>query len=205
MARPLKIISIDGTKGSGKTSQIGMLARLFKTSDIPCLVVGAGKDAASGQLSIQKIRTFIAENPNGIAILDGSIARMMVADLMIGKQKEAVIDEYKHLTHAYERLDHEFGIAAFLMIMDDLGEGERRLVKRKALLGIDTENYDPAYEADIVNGMRFFNNHVASKNMTFRIIEINNDDTMMDVNRNLMKSLNNNYDMPSLKKDKNEW
>lgn len=147
----------------------------------------------------------MSENPNGIAILDGSIARMMVIDLMVGKKKEVVIDEYKHLTHDYERLDHEFGIAAFLMVMDDLKEGERRLAKRKALLGIENDDYDPTHEADIVNGMRFFNNHVASKNMTFRIIDIENDDTMMEINRDLLKLLDAHYKMPKLKEDKNEW
>lgn len=205
MARPLKIISIDGTKGSGKTSQIGMLARLLKDNSIPCLVIQAGKDIAAGQVAIQKIRTFVSENPNGIAILDGSIARMMVSDLMIGKAKDRVIDEYKYLTHDYERLDHEFGIASFLMIMDDLKEGERRLVKRKALLGIEAEEYDPGYEADIVNGMRFFNNHVASKNMTFRIIDIESEDTMMKIHKKLMDLLSNSYELPDLKKDKNDW
>lgn len=205
MGRPLKVISIDGTKGSGKTSQIGMLARLFRSNGLPCEVFSAGKTIPSGQLAIDKIRHFLKSNPDGIAILDGSIARMMVSELLIGKSKEKVMDEYKHLTHDYERLDHDYGIAAFLMIMDDLAECERRLNRQKQLLGVDAGTYDLTHEADIINGMRFFNNHVASKNMTFRVIDIENNNTMMEINKTLLKILSENYTMPSLKKDDADW
>lgn len=205
MGKQVKIISIDGTRGSGKTSQIGMLARLFRSSGTPVLVISAGKDVATGLVSADKTRAFLNENHNGLVFLEGSIARPMVSDLMIGMSRDGVIDKYKHLTHAYERLDHDYGLASFLMIMDDLSEGERRIKKNAALLGHGVDAYDMAEESDIVNGMRFFNNHVASKNIQFRVVEIDNDNTMMEINKSIISALKNDYELPAIKKDESDW
>jgi hypothetical protein len=208
MARPLRIISIDGTRGAGKTSQIAMLSRYFKSIgfQVSTLKMTDGDPIQSGIIALNYIESFLPKGDNTMVILDGSIARPMVADIITGMSNTNLLEKFKLLTHAYERVDHKYGIACFLMVMDDMQECNRRIEKFKSLTGIDANVVeDLIQERDIINGMRFFNNHIASKNIQFQVLDIEPHHSMLEIHKTIMGKLSDKYEFAKPKKDDNEW
>jgi adenylylsulfate kinase-like enzyme len=122
MKRPLRIISIDGTRGAGKSSQISLLSKHLKSigMTVSTLYMTAGEPIQSGLIAIEFCETFLAKNDKNVVILDGSIARPMVVDIMSGMSNTNLMEKYKALTSAFERLDHRYDVANFLLVMDDM-------------------------------------------------------------------------------------
>lgn len=208
MNRPLRVISIDGTRGAGKTSQISMLTKYFKSAGmvVSTLKMTDGDPVLSGIVTIEFAKSFLDKNNNNLVIIDGSIARPMVADMITGMSTVALQEKYKRLTSAYERLDHEFGVASFLMVMDDIEECNKRLRRKKALTGTsNNEVVDLIQEHDIVSGMRFFNNYIASKNIKFDVLDIHPLNSILDLNKSIITKLTEKYDFKKPKKDENDW
>lgn len=208
MKRPLKIISIEGTRGSGKSSQIAMLSRHFKNigMSVSTLKAISGDPIQSGLVAIDFIEPFFNKHPNGLIIYDGSIARPMVEDLISGMPTPKLMDKFKALTQAYERIDHKYGIANFLMVMDDMEECKKRLLKHQELTGVDSKEIaDTVHESDIVSGMRFFNNHISSKNIQFDVIDIQPHQSIIQINKIILDKLGEKYEFDKPKKDDNDW
>ncbi len=208
MARPLKIVSIDGTRGAGKSSQVAMLSKHFKSigMKVSTLKMTDGEPIQSGLIALEFTKIFLEKGEDHLVILDGSIARPMVGDIITGMSNTALFDKYKNLTEAYERLDHKYGIASFLMVMDDMEECNRRITKRKALTGVGAgEVEDLNQEHDIVSGMRFFNNHIVSKNIQFQVLDVEPHNTMNEIHKTIMTKLSDKYEFSKPKKDDNEW
>jgi len=199
------MISIDGIRGVGKTTQINMLARHFRGMGVDILVIKSGEDVDSGVEAIEKTNTFL-EKENTMVIMDGSVARMMVVELVSGIAETVVTDKYKSLINGYERLNHKYGIVGLLMVMDDLEECNKRILKKSALSGLPEAAIDnPAVEVDIVSGMRFFNNHVASKSVKFHTFNIEASNSMLDIQKLILSYLSENYKIKQPKKDPNDW
>lgn len=208
MGRPLRIISIDGTRGAGKTSQIAMLSRHLKSTGmvVSTLKMTDGDPIQSGLIAMEFIESFLAKADNHAIILDGSIARPMVIDIMSGMSNTNLLDKYKTLTHAFEKMDHKYGIANFLLVMDDMEECNRRIKKFKDLTGQGNDEYlDLNQEHDIVNGMRFFNNHIASKNINFQILDLLPYQSMLEINKLVIAKLAEKWEFALPKKTADDW
>jgi thymidylate kinase len=206
MERPLKVVSIDGTRGAGKSSQIAMLSKHFKSLGlkVSTLKTTDGDPVQSGIVAMDFVDSFLSKNSDGIVIMDGSIARPMVADIITGMPTTTLLEKFKHLTHAYERINHKYGIVNFLIVMEDLEECEKRLEKFRSLTGQDSREIE-ANEQDVVSGMRFFNNHIASKNIQFQVLDIESHHSMNEIHKTIMEKLAEKYEFPKPKKDDNEW
>lgn len=208
MDKPLRVISIDGTRGAGKTNQIAMLSKHFKAlgMSVSTLKMIDGDPIVSGLVSIQFVESFLKSAPNGLVIIDGSIARPIVVDIMSGMSTPNLLDKFKALTHAYERLDHAYHVASFLMVMDDLEECARRVEKLKVLTGRESQEISNwEQERDVISGMRFFNNHISSKNIRFQVLDIDPRHSIMDINKMIMKRLEEQYTFTKAQKDDSEW
>ena len=208
MSRPLRIISIDGTRGAGKSSQIAMLSKYFKSVGMKVSTIKTtdGEPVQSGIIALECAESILSKGPDTIVILDGSIARPMVNDIIHGMSPNALLDKFKMLTQIYEKLDHKYGIASFLMVLDDLDECNRRIAKFRQLTGQDVSLIEDIHiEHDIVSGMRFFNNHIASKNITFQTLDVEKHQSMMDIHKIIMFMLEEKYEFPRPKKDADEW
>lgn len=200
------MISIDGTRGAGKTSQIGILARHFRSMGVNVLSLNSGGGIKTEIETLSKAEEFLTSEPNGIVILDGSIARPIVMDIIAGMSNPTILEKYKELTHIYERLDHKYGIACFLMVMDDMEECNRRIKRKKELTGsggLEIENL--VEEGSIVSALRLFNNHITSKNIHFQTIVFEKTNPMLEINKTLILKLAEKYEFPSQKKDANDW
>lgn len=206
MKKPLKIISIDGTRGAGKTSQISMLSKHFKSLGFMVSTLKAGHDVQSGLIALKFIESFLPKADDTIVILDGSIARPMVSELIDGIPSTTVIDKYKHVMHDYEVLDKKYGIVGLLFVMDDIDKANERLLKHNELTETnDKKPVDLQKEVDIVSGLRTFDNHIASKNVKFHTFNIEPDDTILAINSAVVEYLTENYQIPKLVKTDDDW
>jgi len=206
MKKILRIISIDGTRGSGKTSQIAMLSKYFKAAGLQCLTLKAGDDVKKGLEAISLTESFLTKDPKAIVILDGSVARPMVTDITTGMSTPSVTDKYRELTHSYEKINHHYGVACFLIVMDDIQECNRRISKFKESTGTPSQVIDNlSMESEIVNGMRFFDNHITSKNIKFHVINIHPKNSMIEINKAIMDRLSEKFEFPKIKKDSDDW
>ena len=206
MKKPLKIISVDGTRGSGKSSQIRMLAAYFKSLGFMVSTLQAGHDPQSRSVTFQFIESFLPKDPKTMVILDGSIARPMVIDLLNGTPSIEVIDKSKHSMYDYERLNQKYGVVGLLFVMDDVQKSQERLLKKADLTGLG-EDMIPNIniEKDIVSGMRTFNNHIASRSIVFHTFNIEPDDSIMAINKTVIDYLTEKYDIPVFQKSQDDW
>jgi len=196
MKKPLNIINIDGTKGSGRTSQAHMLNILLKTNKIPTLVLHLNDTIKSGLECALKIKNFLKKEPKGVVISDGSIARMMVVDIVSGVGIDVMMSKYQELLHEYETINHQYGTVNLLMVMDDISECNRRIKRRAELLGRDDRSIlDFNLEADVVKGMKFFDDNIVSKNLKFQVFGIEPHETMIEVQKDILDYLEENFDI----------
>lgn len=208
MGRPLRIISIDGTRGVGKTSQIAMLSRHFKTlgMSVSTMKMTDGEPIQSGIIAVKSAESILNQGPNHMVIFDGSIARPMVGDIVTGMSPTKLLDKFKELLQAYERIDHQYGVASLLLVMDDMVECNYRIEKFRRLTGQEPDEYfDINIEHEVVSGMRFFNNHIASKNINFQVLDLLPHQSMLDINKSLLTKLAEKYDFPKPQRDPNDW
>jgi deoxyadenosine/deoxycytidine kinase len=206
MKKPLRIISVDGVRGAGKTTQINMLSRYLKSLGYKVSTLMGGEDIQHGLVSLAYVDSFLPKDPDSIVILDGSIARMMVVELVSGISPSLVSDKYKRLVYEYERLNHQYGILGLLFVMDDLEECKRRILKRNTLAGIVDENpSDLLSEIDVISGMRTFDNHITSKNIKFHTFNIDPKNTMLEIQKLVLEYLSTNYQLKKPKIDPNDW
>ena len=206
MNKPLRVISVDGTRGSGKTSQINMLSRLMMSLKLPFLVVKPGSDELSTITALKESDLFLQNTPNGVVIMDGSVARPMVLDLIAGTSPMVVIDRFKHTMHNYEILHQKYNIASLLFVMDNAEKARERLAKKSVLEGNEGVNIkDTDVETELISGMRTFNNHIASKNIKFHTFNLEPSDSIMAIHEQVKKYLYQNYDIPVLPRNDNDW
>lgn len=207
MKKPLRVVSIDGNRGAGKSTQIKMLANYLKATGTKHIILDAGNTVANGVDSIAKANEFLSQNADSVVLLNGSIARMMVREINDGVPTDRVLSTYNQLIHSYEVLNHKYGIAGILIVMDDLEECRKRLFKRDSALAVDEpyESPDLSKEKDLVSGMRFFDNHVISKGLKFHTINIEPSDSIMGINKAIVEYLSEHYEIKKPLSDDNGW
>lgn len=190
MKKILQIINIDGTEGSGKSTQINMLALYFKTCGLVVKVNRMEDNIESAIHCAEDTEEFLQNNPNGIIINDGSIARMIVMDLIRGVPQPEVVQKHLKIIHLHEVMHHKYGTANLLFVMEDLDECNRRLKKEAELLQNSSyKTINPKVENAVVNGIRAFDHNVITQNMKFHVLEITKDDNILEIKTSLIKYL----------------
>lgn len=196
MNKKLNIISIDGAEGVGQTTQINLLFKHFKDLDIPVLVNTLDDSIPSAFAMIKQTNKFLQQNPNGIVLNDGSIARMIVIDMSKLTHNKTLIEKYRLIMNEHEYLSHQYGMGNILLVPDDIEFCKKRLIRRAKLKKEKTPNLNQLYhQMDIVRGMRFFNNHVISRDVNFNIIDISDDESMLQIHNKVLNLLKEIFDI----------
>lgn len=196
MKKKLQIINIDGTEGSGKTTQINNLAGFLRTKGFNILVNYLDDNMESALECSEKTNKFLEENPEGLVINDGSIARMIVSDLSKGLSQHDAIEKYRPIIHEHEKMYHKYGTANLLFIMDNLEECSRRLEKEASLLKRESyKKIDPAMEKTIIQGLRKFDSNMITNNLNFNTVEIDQYDTILELKNSIIKHLQERFDI----------
>lgn len=194
MRKPLRIINIDGVDGIGKTTQIRILYTSLKADGIPVKVLHLKDNVKSALALSYEANEFLKENENGIVICDGSIARMIVVDDLAGISQQDLMEKYRSVIFEYEKLNHSYGVTNILMVTDDVQFCHNRILKRGKLANKEESGIlDFEHEKDIVKGMKFFDSHIISKNLKFHVVEIESEDSILEIKEEIWDFLTENY------------
>lgn len=181
----MDVISIDGIKGIGKTTQINLLSKFFKNEENEVIKLTFESNLQSALECLQKIDPILVEKPKTKIIIDGSIARMMVIELLQGVSSIEVSQKYMKIINEYEKLTHKYKMINLLLITDDVEMCRDRLIRQSKILKTEFQDIDLSKEEDIVMAMRIFDSNVISKQIQFKTIYISKEDSMLDVHENI--------------------
>lgn len=195
MRKYLRIINIDGTEGCGKTTQINLLSAYFTRLNIPHKVNCLEDNLESGIRTAEATKKYLEETDGAVVINDGSPARMVVTELVSGVPTNDILGKYKNLLFANEQLSHAYGTANLLLVLPDVAEANRRIQKRRELMGAKKYELNLELEKDIVKGMQFFDQHPTSKGLKFDVIKIGNQETMLEISESILKYLQDNFEI----------
>lgn len=194
MKKKISIINIDGVDGIGKTTQINMLMVRLSQKNIPLLNLQLTDTLQSGLDCAQQTWDFLKQNPDGIVITDGSIAKMLVLDLLNGISSNEIIEHYRTLLHEHECLNHRYGMANILLIMDDMDTCNGRILKRNKLnKTIGVEITDFTKERQIIRSLRQFNTNIISRSLDFHVIETDDSQSIIEVYEEIVDYLTDKY------------
>ena len=194
MKNQIQIINIDGTEGSGKTTQINHLLGLIRLKGRPVMVNYMDDTIKSALECAEKTNRFLEENPDGIVVNDGSIARMIVGDLSKGMSQESAIEKYRPIIHEHEKMFHKYKTANLLFILDNLSVCNDRYEKEAKILGYEAhKKIDPDIEKTIIQGLRKFDSNMITNNLKFHTIEIDSEDTILEIKDSVIKHLREHF------------
>ena len=183
-----QIINIEGAEGVGKTAQVNLLRNYLK--DKVKLSVRTLQYTNPKALELMENTTkFLEENPEGLQINDGSIIRMIVKDISIGLSKDEVTNKNKDILHAYEVLNHRFSNLNILLLPQNIEMCQDRINKRQKLLRLQEKQIDFVEESAIVKGLYNFSNHMLSLNIKFKVIIVEENDTMLSIHKKILEIL----------------
>jgi len=196
MQKYLRIINIDGTEGSGKTTQIHLLKPFLTSFGVDVRIHHLIDNIQSGIDMSKETLEYLQSNEYGLVINDGSVARMMVTDLVDSMPTNDVIEKYRELIFIQDSLYHQFGTANILLVMNDVKEAHRRMVQKQKMMGKEPEGaFDLSREEKIVQMMRLFDNHVVSRNTKFETIDVEPETPMLGTLEAIKKYLKDNFEI----------
>lgn len=199
MKRKLQIVNIDGQPGVGKTTQTNMLCGYFNLNGRPVLE-NTYRDHEDIIDILMKSEKFLDNNPDGIVVNNGSIARSIQEDMINDTKLKDIEEKYRIILFQYQRLYHKFGMANILLLVD-INACNDRIIKRQKLLKEKTAGMtDLIHQSRIVEGLRQFDNYTISRDMKFHVLETDVQDTMLNVQRDLLDLLNDNFEIKKASK-----
>lgn len=190
MDKTIQIINIDGTEGCGKTTQISHLVKKLKESNRKVLMQSMDDTVESGVDIIKNTKKFLNENPDGVVVNDGVIARMVALSLVQGNPIERVQYIFRDLISDYENLNHEFNTKNILLIMDDLSFCNARLKKQAELLQLSSyKMINESVEKQVIGILRNFDNYLIIINLKFHVVEFESTNSILEIHNDIMKLL----------------
>jgi thymidylate kinase len=191
----LRAVNIDGLDGIGKSTQTNVLAVHLNKNNIPYKIIQLEDNLENITKCLQQTKDFLLLNPSGIVISDGSIAKAMVLELIAGISQPIIVEKYRKVIHEYECLAHQYGMANLLLVSTDIDMCQRRIEKREKLLGNHIEkNTNHSHENHVIRLLRTFDSHTLSRSLKFNVINIEENNSILDVHRLIVDSLKANFD-----------
>jgi len=185
-----QIITLDGIGGTGQTTQIHMLAKYIYENQRDWWYNNFDGMIDNAIKNIEDIKDFLKEFPDGIVFNDGSIARMIVTDLCNGFNNDKIEEKYRNLINEYLYLEYNFDVMNFLLIPENTLMCYNRILKRNKIVGITDKIEWNSQQLETINNMlKNFNNNMVLRQWQFKLISINEDDTILEVHNKLLKYL----------------
>ena len=194
MKKDLRIVSIDGIRGVGKTSQAFLLCRYLESYDINSKLLKLEDNIESILDSIDKLWKML-EKEDCIVICDGSIARMIEVDIQRQMPMKDVYEKYRIVINEYEKLYHKYGMANLLITINEPTECQERINKRNSLFKESIELIDIVGQNNISSGLSRFDSYVFNVNIKFHTVETEKEDSMLDVRDDIYKILESNFNI----------
>lgn len=138
------ILSIDGLVGVGKTSQINMLRMYLaqKNIDYKIFRFKSVDSVEYTQKQLLSILNYLEENPNSMAICDGSIATDIVDDIAIKKSKDFIYKKHAENLRVYKSINVKYKTLNILLSPQNIEFCKQRLEKRERIYSEKNTNLD---------------------------------------------------------------
>lgn len=205
MSKKPRIISIDGTRGIGKTTQAGLLALYFKRIGVNCKIFKVNTELTFEFYETnKKINSFLEESESNVAIMDGSLAKIVQSDIIGGSSIEEIMEKYRFALHEYAVMFHKYAMANILISIEDIAKCKERCEKNKTYLDIENPYNDDNFlekETLVMKGLSNINNHVITKDIKLYNLYTDNDENILSVHNRIINFLETEFILPRIKLD----
>lgn len=195
MRNKLDVICIDGVIGVGKTTQVVIFRNLLKEHKIPHKIFHLKEidDTKYTYKQLTKIEQYLKENPDGLAICDGSIAIDIVDDMAKNMHKEKLWEKHKDNLQLYESLNNKFNFINILLSPVDLGICSNRLAKKEKMSGIKEQLPNNEHLRVISQGLRNFDNNMITYNIKFNNIDLLGNENITDIHKKILEIIGSKF------------
>ena len=189
MKKRCDIISVDGLKGVGKSTQINVLRNHFNNLGIKTLVNRFDGTVDNALEIADNINEFLSENPDGVVLNDGSIARMIQLDIQNGLHDSFLVEKYRSVIFEYQKIHLKYGMVNIILLIDDIDSCNCRTIKKQKMFGENnpTGIEDLNTEIDLDKGFRIFDTRTITKTINFQVFETNSEDSIVEVMEDILK------------------
>lgn len=182
----IRVVSIDGNNGVGKTTQAKLLKNKLKNTDI----LSFPDSVEEAVFFFQMIQKALRNNLDRFIIVENSIAKLIAKDLLAGIDLNTLMEKYREINYLYSSLNHEFGMATLVLTLEDSKECIDRIQKRNLLnpsMYVPLESYD--FSVDFMSVISSIDNHVATQDIKIQKIVTYKNDSMIEVHEKILKEL----------------
>lgn len=190
MAGKIDILCIDGVTGVGKTSQIGLYRNLLKTQGIKHKIFELIEvdDPESTKNKLLEISEYLRKNKNSVVLIDGSIATDIADDMANNMLKEDIWAKHQQNLQIYASMNSEFNIFSILLTPVDVTMCKDRLDKKHDIFGEEISEIDNITHLKRTSEMlRNFDNSVLTTNTSFSNIDIERQDSMLEIHKKIIE------------------
>lgn len=191
--RKLSILNIDGVEGVGKTTQLNIMANYLKQAGILAKINKIDGSDASVKSAIGETEKFLEENPEGVVLNDGTIARSIVSHLSTGTSHDKIENLYEDDLFKLQVLEHQFGTVNILLVPDSIDSCDERVRKKQELF---QENITGIKNRDLqeslIEGFNMFDYSILSRNLKFQTLKVQADESIMAVHNRILELLSSN-------------
>lgn len=196
--KQLDIVFIDGVAGCGKTSQIILLRNYLKRRNIPTKIFNFENIKKPTEVYdiLCAVDKYKQENKNSCALCDGSIAKNIIYDISKNMYGTEFFNKHKKNLQKYESINKKYNISNILINLENIDICKERLNKKQKMQNktVSELNSQQIEELKLMSkGFKGFNNHSLTYNITFKNINIEGYETMLDVHWNVLNIIENNY------------
>jgi len=178
------MLCIDGVTGVGKTTQIGMYRNLLRSQnkDHKLFMFEEVDETSETNTQLIEITEYLRENPESIALCDGSMATDIADDMANNMLQDDIWDKHQSNLQRYAAMSSEFNIVNILLTPTDFDMCQKRLDKRCNVFGgeeVNIENVEHLKRTSAI--LKRFDDSILTTNISFHNIEVSPDDSMLDV------------------------
>lgn len=196
MSNKLDILCIDGTTGVGKTTQIVLFCNLLKSHNIKYKVFsfGEAEDTLDTKKELLKLKDYLENNPEGLALCDGSIAADISDDIAKNMLKEDIWDKHQENLQICESINNTYNIINILLTPSNVMLCYDRIKKRSDIYHHDkVEMETPEHLKRVSNSLRMFDNNMWTLNMKFHNIDIDGSESMTTLHTKIQNTVSQQY------------
>lgn len=175
-----KIISIEGVVGVGKTTQCTLLINYLKDNYKNCTFKIFNIDPKKPEELCKNndlIDEFLKEK-NNIAILDGTVASMVITSDIVKNHYNTSIQEMELQVKSYLNLIHKYKTINCLIAPDSINYLQ------------DRTGLNSVYLSSFVKGFEYFENSQLASNLKYSRVNILDSDKILQVFEKIKKTLN---------------
>lgn len=186
MKKKKLILNIDGPKGVGKTTQIGLLSK-----DLISLGFSVQVNTLDEPIQDKLLKSLDLLRDDGVDIIinEGSFLRTLAEDFLSGMPKEKVLENNRRLIELNENTRHEFPQLNIIMFNEDTEALRARLEKFARLTKSEMALPDAKKEADILVQIIGFEKSMVVLNSDIKLVYIDLNSSMLEVLKKLKETI----------------